>query len=111
MSTKHTPGPWHVEKQGGRYEIWPKDKGPAHCYVGVAQTKDDAALFAAAPELLEAFTAIDKLTCNCPLMSLEAQRQFEQNEEAKLYRIELAKVIIEIRGFARDAIAKAGVQS
>lgn len=54
MSIKHTAGPLHVEKSCGRYEIWPKDNGQTHSFVGIAQRKEDASLFAAAPELLEA---------------------------------------------------------
>jgi hypothetical protein len=50
----HSPGPWHVEKSGGRYEIWPKDNGQTHTYVGIAQRAEDAWLFAAARELLDA---------------------------------------------------------
>lgn len=49
-----TPGPWHVERAVGRYEIWPKDKGQTHTYIGVVQTKADAQLIALAPEMAEA---------------------------------------------------------
>lgn len=54
MSNKHTPGPWHVEKHGCTYEIWPKDSGQTHTNLGTARTKADATLIAAAPDLLAA---------------------------------------------------------
>lgn len=56
----HTPGSWHVEKQHGRYEIWPKDIGQAHSFVGVVQRDLDARLIAAAPELLNACHALEQ---------------------------------------------------
>jgi len=58
MNTQHTPGPLHIEKFGGRYEIWPKDNGQVHTFVGITQREPDAKLFAAAPDLLKACQAI-----------------------------------------------------
>ncbi len=55
-----TPGPWHVERACGRYEIWPKDKGQTHSFIGIAQLSTDARLIAAAPDLLEAVQLILK---------------------------------------------------
>jgi hypothetical protein len=46
-----TPGPWHVEKACGRYEVWPQDHGQAHTSVATVPRKIDAALIAATPEL------------------------------------------------------------
>lgn len=34
--------PWHVERFGGRYELWPVDKGQTHCFIGTVQTSTDA---------------------------------------------------------------------
>ncbi len=51
--------------------------------------------------------AIDKLTCNCPCMSLQAQKDFDDCHDANEYRVALAGVIIEIRNQARVAIAQA----
>lgn len=53
MKAAHTPGPWHVERACGRYEIWPKDQGQTHSYIGTIQEEANARLIAAAPELLE----------------------------------------------------------
>ncbi len=62
-----TPGPYHVEKHNGRYEIWPNPRDEAHTYVAVAQTKVDAELLALAPELVELFqTAISALDLDAP---------------------------------------------
>lgn len=57
-TTQHTPGPWHVEKSLGRYEIWPKDSGQTHSFVGVVQRELDARLIAAAPELLSTLQSV-----------------------------------------------------
>lgn len=54
---KFTLGPLHVEKHNGRYEIWPKDSGEPHSFVGIAQREADGVLFASAPELAEALQA------------------------------------------------------
>mgnify|MGYP001558746056 CR=1 FL=1 len=67
----------------------------------------NARLIASAPCLVEALVAIDKLSCNCPCMSLEAQKQFERCGEADRYKAELAGVIIAMREAARAALAKA----
>ena len=45
--TQHTPGPWHVVY---RYEVEAEDGSG----IGKANRGDDALLFAAAPDLLEA---------------------------------------------------------
>lgn len=82
-----TPGPLHVEKHAGRYEIWPKDKGQNHCYVGVVQRKPDACLFAAAPELLAACqTVLEHL----PDAKIEIDGNWDY-ESAKILRAAIAK--------------------
>lgn len=55
--------------------------------------------------LLSIFREIDRLTCNCPCMSLQAQHEFERCKEAESYKIALAGVVIDIRTQARGAIA------
>ena len=45
---------------------------------------------------------IDRLTCNCPCMSVEAQQQFERNKDANAYKCELAGVILKIRAISRS---------
>ena len=55
--------------------------------------------------LIAALQAIDKLTCNCPCMSLQAQKDFDNHPEAMAYKVELAKVILEIRSMARASLA------
>ncbi len=57
-------------------------------------------------KLIETLLAIDKLTCNCPCMSLQAQKDFERCPEAAAYKSELAGVIIKIRDQARAAISE-----
>src|SRR5690349_5444722 len=49
-----TPGPWHTEKHGGAYEIWPKDKGQPHAFIARVMLRDDARIISSAPDLLEA---------------------------------------------------------
>ena len=54
MSTQHTPGPWKIEKNDAYEEYWVQLE---HYTVGPARivfTKADAALIAAAPDLLDA---------------------------------------------------------
>jgi hypothetical protein len=52
MEMKHTPGPWtfEAEPNGVTFSIWYDDD----TQVAESQTKDDAKLIAAAPDLLEA---------------------------------------------------------
>jgi len=59
-------------------------------------------------ELVSALLAIDKLTCNAPCMSLQANHEFDRNKAAEAYKIELAKLIINIREQARAALAQKG---
>jgi|ERR1035437_950311 hypothetical protein len=53
-----TPGPWHVEKVLGRYEIWPKDDHEPHSYIALCQRKVNADLIAAAPALIDALKSL-----------------------------------------------------
>ena len=58
MSTQHTPGPWKITKNDAYEEYWVQLE---HYTVGPARivfTKADAALIAAAPDLLEALKSI-----------------------------------------------------
>lgn len=73
VADSFTPGPWHISKSLGRYEIWPKDYGHTHCFVGVVQRQIDARLIAAAPDLLEACRA---LTAEVPLWELNIRKDF-----------------------------------
>ncbi|MBU9579582.1 hypothetical protein KTE26_14200 [Ralstonia mannitolilytica] len=50
MNTKHTPGPLHVFSVYAQHEV----RTPTDTLVAVANSRDDARLFSAAPELLEA---------------------------------------------------------
>lgn len=51
---KHTAGPFSVEPTSGRYaQMW-KVVTPSKSSLGIFERKEDALLFAAAPELLEA---------------------------------------------------------
>ncbi len=51
--------------------------------------------------LTDRLTAIDKLTRNCPCMSLQAQHEFERNAESEAYRVSLNQLILAIREQAR----------
>ena len=53
----------------------------------------------------EAAKEIDRLSCNCPCMSLQAQNEFARCREAEAYKIELAGMVIKIREVARAALA------
>jgi hypothetical protein len=52
MQPEHTPGPWHVEKSNGRFEIWPPTSKESQTIVGICQRAADAKAAAAAPDLL-----------------------------------------------------------
>lgn len=54
-------------------------------------------------QLVETCKAIDKLTCNCPCMSLQAEHEFGRSPDADAYRTSLAAIVLEIRKLARDA--------
>ena len=56
MSTKHTPGPWTVERDGPnrKWLINAEDFAVATCDGAIRHQEADARLIAAAPELLEA---------------------------------------------------------
>jgi hypothetical protein len=58
MTTKHTPGPWHYEKHNdGSITIAPENGFGIATMSGIYRGEDDkpnAALIAAAPELLDA---------------------------------------------------------
>ncbi len=118
MNNQHTPGPWryhigrgsklrfHVQTEGG-FQIASTPSAEAFHEANanlIAQAPD---LLAQRNALLEALQAIDKLSCNCPLMSLQVQHEFEQSNELDSYRVELAKLILEMRQQARNAIALA----
>lgn len=96
MKTQHTPGPWHVEKACGRYELWPKDKGEPHCYVGTVQTSDDAKFIVRA--------------CNNHHALLEALQRFAAIEQSTIGKglLDLSTVeLLDAYKHARAAIAKA----
>lgn len=57
--------------------------------------------------LIADIQAIDKLTCNCPCMSLQAQHEFDRSPAAEAFRVSMAGLILEIRAQARAAISKA----
>jgi hypothetical protein len=64
METKHTPGPWSLKRENGRFAIIPDCRSPiALAYTafnGLPQEKDEAnaRLIAAAPDLLAALEAV-----------------------------------------------------
>jgi hypothetical protein len=60
-TTKFTPGPWHIEKSCGRYEIWPKDEGQTHTCIGIIQTRPNADLIANATELYDVLSIMEKM--------------------------------------------------
>ncbi len=66
METKHTPGPWY--ETGNHQGLIISEATSAN--VAVAYDKKDAALIAAAPDLLEALTEIATLLSQHP----EAER-------------------------------------
>ena len=56
---KHTPGPWEYGEQEGEYVIWNPDIGTiATTCADMADQEANAALIAAAPELLEALQGL-----------------------------------------------------
>lgn len=68
MTTKHTPGPWYESKTGNHQGLVIAEKTGAK--VAVTYDKADASLVAAAPNLLEALTAL-----------LECCYDIERNDE------------------------------
>jgi hypothetical protein len=62
MNTKHTPGPWTAEAESElerRTFVCAKDHAIADCMMGYGgEDEANARLIAAAPELLDALTAI-----------------------------------------------------
>jgi len=97
----HTPGPFHVEKHCGRYEIWPKDNGQTHTLVGVAQTKSDADLFAAAPELLAACQSALAMLTSPKFIEWQTRFRASDSEWAMVSAMDMRQEEIE------SAIAKA----
>ncbi len=71
-TSSHTPGPWHIERSGGSYEIWPENKKEAHSAISDRVfRKDDARLIAAAPELLAALQMVHAIVKNSPRQKSE----------------------------------------
>ncbi len=66
-----------------------------------------AALLAQRNALLVALQAIDKLSCNGPCMSLQAEHEFARCPDAQSYKIALCHLVLEMREQARQAIALA----
>jgi hypothetical protein len=99
MKTQHTPGPLHVEKHNGEYEIWPKNKPEPHTNTGSARIESDAILYAAAPELLEALRALVNGSVS---ISSKGAKLFTQGDSEAFLSEHCPKVIA-----ARAAIAKA----
>lgn len=89
MSTKHTPGPWSRKSIPGHlFEIHTADNSPVfRIRGGMMPTLHDAALIAAAPDLLHALLRI-------------ADMRDRDGNAIEMHRDEL-------RGIARAAIAKA----
>ncbi len=57
--------------------------------------------------LLVALQAIDKLSCNGPCMSLQAEHEFARSSDAHAYKLALCGLVLEMRQQARNAIALA----
>lgn len=92
MEATHTPGPWHVERANGRYEVWPKDCGQPHSYIGAIQRAEDAKLVSSAPELL---SALENLFEQCAMTHKHWGEGCNQKQASDAI------------AFARAAIAKA----
>ncbi len=112
VSVGYTAGPWVALKSQSEFGSWGVYTEALNYNVLDASapgvnSEANARLIAAAPCLVAALEAVDKLSCNCPCMSLEAQRQFERCGEADKYKAELAGVIIAMREAARAALGKA----
>ncbi|MCL8557108.1 hypothetical protein A0O00_07020 [Proteus mirabilis] len=60
MGFKHAPAPWIATKRGFFIELY-DDNGN---YVGLTNSKENAHIIAAAPELLEALIEIRKLVAH-----------------------------------------------
>ena len=61
MKATHTPGPWKVSENGCDIETAHKDSPTGICTMFAYEKSDaDAAIIAAAPELLEALEALTK---------------------------------------------------
>lgn len=100
MKTKHTPGPWTVSGNS----INARGGVVAEVNTIYETGEADAKLIAAAPAMFEALQAVDKLTGNCPIMSLEVQAGFQRNKAMDDYRAEVAGVILAIREQARATL-------
>jgi hypothetical protein len=76
--TKHTPGPWHVESRksfGNFYEIRSGGKGIACIADENGREEANAALIAAAPDMLEALEKISALhPVKCILVEVKQAR-------------------------------------
>ncbi len=57
MTTQYTPGPWRVG-DAGHTVFGPPNGNPSPESIALVRSKDNARLIAAAPEMLEALTAI-----------------------------------------------------
>lgn len=53
----HTPGPWEVRLVEDAWGVDVRIVAPGHVFVAQVDTRDDAPILAAAPELLEALEA------------------------------------------------------
>lgn len=71
----------------------------------VAKLQTEQRIRDAAPALLAALQAISALTVPC--MSKEAEKEFEWHSAANAHRVEVARLILDIKDGARAAIAKA----
>ena len=90
MTTKHTPGPWHVDTEDQDADIHSgfgmaaKTMGHGHAQDGEGTA--NARLIAAAPELLDALNEQDRflgvLSGTVPLSEKDTHRRIQINREA-----------------------------
>jgi hypothetical protein len=95
--TKHTPGPWRVASasaDGLLTDVIADNKRKGAFYVAQCNTEPDAALIAAAPQLLQALEAIASVA------------DFGESDNS----MELGDALIDVERKARAAIALANLE-
>jgi hypothetical protein len=121
MNTKHSSTHWKIQPLGPRpgYPNWKAfciRDAKTNVHIATVGNVDryfegkeeaNAILIASAPTQHSALTEIDRLTCNMPVMDIDTQEGFRLRPSLEAYRIEVNKVIIQIRETARAAIAQA----